>query len=144
MWLLCGLYQQVCTIFSPRSLKLCALSLHARTWYCMLLVCDCSSHTVNFISMVPIRGHIGWDQQTHVHGVPPPEGPANPGSMVCQRDQREGGTSKPSRGSPQARRPESGDGRVECWQSEAQWEGWRGAGCIATTSRGLPQQFLVN
>ena len=71
MWLLCGLYQQVCTIFSPRSLKLCALSLHASTWYCMLLVCDCSSHTVNFISMVPIRGHIGWDQQTHVHGVPP-------------------------------------------------------------------------
>ena len=130
MWLLCGLYQQVCTIFSPRSLKLCALSLHASTWYCMLLVCDCSSHTVN---LVPIRG---WDQQTHVHGVPPPEGPANPGSMVCQRDQREGGTSKPSRGSPQARRPESGDGRVECWQSEAQWEEWRGAGCIATTSRG--------
>ena len=91
--------------------------------------------------MVPIRGHIGWDQQTHVHGVPPPEGP---GSMVCQRDQRGGGTSKSSRGSPQARRPESGDGRVECWQSEAQWKGWRGAGCIATTSRGLPQQFLVN
>ena len=48
-----------------------------------------------------------------VHGVPPPEGLANPGSMVCQKDQIEGGTSKPSRGSPQARRPESGDGRVE-------------------------------
>ena len=62
---------------------------------------------------VPEGPERGWDQKTHVHGVPEgPErgwdqqtlgprcargtrervGPANPGSMVCQRDQREGGT----------------------------------------------------
>ena len=60
---------------------------------------------------VPEGPQRGWDQQTHVHGVP--EGPergwnqqtlgpwrargtregVRPGSMMCQRDQREGGTS---------------------------------------------------
>ena len=65
---------------------------------------------------MPKGSERGWDQNIHVHGVPEgPErgwdqqtlgpwcargtrervGPANPWSMMCQRDQSEGVTSKP-------------------------------------------------
>ena len=48
---------------------------------------------------VPEGPERGWDQQTlgpwSARGTRDRVGPANPGSMVCQRDQREGGTSKP-------------------------------------------------
>ena len=48
---------------------------------------------------VPEGPERGWDQQTLrpwcARGTRERVGPANPGFMVCQRHQREGGTSKP-------------------------------------------------